>query len=69
MFKIKNMKHFVEIDDSTETGKSIIDLLKALSKSEVGIEVIDDHDLVDTIPFKSFTNNLLSTLENKLKNQ
>lgn len=31
------MKHFVEIDDSTEAGKSIIDLLKALSKSEVGI--------------------------------
>jgi hypothetical protein len=65
------MKHLVEIDDSTETGKSVFELLKILSKTNTSIDMIneEDLDLSDTIPFDTFSENLLGTLEEKLKNK
>ncbi len=63
------MKHLVEIDDTTETGKSMFELLKALSKTTTSIDVINDEDLSDTIPFDTFSKNLLGVLEEKLKNK
>jgi len=65
------MKHLVEIDDSTETGKSVFGLLKTLSKTNTSIDMIneEDLDLSDTIPFDTFSKNLFGTLEEKLKNK
>ena len=64
------MKHLVEIDDTTETGKSVFELLKTLSKTNTSIDMINDEDidLSDTIPFDTFAKNLLGTLDEKLKN-
>jgi hypothetical protein len=39
------MKHLVEIDDTTETGKSVFELLKTLSKTNTSIDMINDEDL------------------------
>jgi hypothetical protein len=65
------MKHLVEIDDTTETGKSVFELLKTLSKTNTSIDMINDEDidLSDTIPFDTFAKNLLVTLGEKLKNK
>ena len=65
------MKHLVEIDDTTETGKSVFELLKTLSKTNSSIDIISegDLDLSDTITFDTFSKNLLSVLEEKLKNK
>jgi hypothetical protein len=65
------MKHLVEIDDTTETGKSVFELLKTLSKTNTSIDMINDEDidLSDTIPFDTFAKNLLVTLDEKLKNK
>lgn len=65
------MKHLVEIDDTTETGKSVFELLKTLSKTNSSIDMIneEDLDLSDTIPFDTFSKNLLGVLEEKLKSQ
>ena len=44
------MHYTVEIDDSTQTGKSLVDFLKNLSKSTKGIhliETIEDKELLD----------------------
>ena len=44
------MHYTVEIDDSTQTGKSLVDFLKNLSKSTKGIhliETIEDNELLD----------------------
>lgn len=65
------MKHLVEIDDTTETGKSVFEMLKTLSKTNSSIDVINDEDidLSDTIPFDAFAKNLLGVLDEKLKNK
>ena len=65
------MKHLVEIDDTTETGKSVFEMLKTLSKTNSSIDVINDEDadLSDTIPFDVFAKNLLGVLDEKLKNK
>ena len=65
------MKHLVEIDDTTETGKSVFELLKTLSKTNTSIDMINDEDidLSDTITFDTFAKNLLVTLDEKLKNK
>jgi hypothetical protein len=65
------MKHLVEIDDTTETGKSVFELLKTLSKTNTSIDMINDEDidLSDTIPFDTFSKNLLGVLDEKLKNK
>jgi len=65
------MKHLVEIDDTTETGKSVFEMLKTLSKTNSSIDVInnEDADLSDTIPFDVFAKNLLGVLDEKLKNK
>jgi hypothetical protein len=65
------MKHLVEIDDTTETGKSVFELLKTLSKTNTSIDMINDEDvdLSDTIPFDTFAKNLLGVLDEKLKNK
>ncbi|NDC30410.1 MAG: hypothetical protein EBZ58_05625 [Bacteroidetes bacterium] len=65
------MKHLVEIDDTTETGKSVFELLKTLSKTNTSIDMINDEDidLSDTITFDTFAKNLLETLNEKLKNK
>jgi hypothetical protein len=65
------MKHLVEIDDTTETGKSVFELLKTLSKTNTSIDMINDEDidLSDTIPFDTFAKKLLGTLDEKLKNK
>ena len=65
------MKHLVEIDDTTETGKSVFELLKTLSKTKTSIDMINDEDidLSDTITFDTFAKNLLVTLDEKLKNK
>jgi hypothetical protein len=65
------MKHLVEIDDTTETGKSVFELLKTLSKTNSSIDMISKGDLYlsDTIPFDTFSKNLFSVLEEKLKNK
>ena len=62
------MKHLVEIDDTTETSKSVFELLKTLSKTNTSIDMINDEDidLSDTIPFDTFAKNLLGTLDEKL---
>ena len=62
------MKHLVEIDDTIETGKSVFELLKTLSKTNTSIDMINDEDidLSDTIPFDTFAKNLLGTLDEKL---
>ena len=44
------MHYTVEIDDSTQTGKSLVDFLKNLSKSTKGIHLIEtgeDNELLD----------------------
>jgi len=65
------MKHLVEIDDTTETGKSVFELLKTLSKTNTSIDMINDEDidLSDTITCDTFAKNLLETLNEKLKNK
>jgi len=65
------MKHLVEIDDTTETGKSVFELLKTLSKTNTSIDMINDEDidLSDTITFDTFAKKLLGTLDEKLKNK
>lgn len=65
------MKHLFEIDDATETGKSVFELLKTLSKTNSSIDMINENnlDLSDTIPFDTFSKNLLGVLEEKLKNK
>jgi len=65
------MKHLFEIDDATETGKSVFELLKTLSKTNSSIDMINENnlDFSDTIPFETFSKNLLGVLEEKLKNK
>lgn len=36
------MKHFVEIDDKSKTGKTLLSLIKTLSEKETGIDIISD---------------------------
>lgn len=62
------MKHLIEIDDSTETGKNIYALIKTLSKNDESIELIenDENDLKDTVPFSQFAETLLGELDKKL---
>lgn len=64
------MKHLIEIDDSTETGKNIYALIKTLSKNDESIELIenDENDLKDTVLFSQFAETLLGELDKKLKN-
>jgi hypothetical protein len=65
------MKHLVEIDDTTETGKSVFELLKTLSKTNASIDMISDEDmdLSDTISLDTFAKNILGVLDEKLKNK
>ncbi len=71
LLNTSHMKHLVEIDDTTETGKSVFELLKTLSKTNTSIDMINDEDvdLSDTIPFDTFAKNLLGVLDEKLKNK
>lgn len=62
------MKHLIEIDDSTETGKNIYAVIKTLSKNDDSIELIENdvNDLNDTVPFSQFADTLLGELDKKL---
>jgi hypothetical protein len=59
------MKHLIEIDDSSETGKNIYTIIKTLSKNDDSIELIENN-LKDTVPFAQFAETLLSELNKKL---
>ena len=44
------MKHFIEIDDSNETGKNLVSLIKTLAEKGSGIDfiadIVEDKELV-----------------------
>lgn len=46
------MKHLLEIDDSSKTGKHLLLLLKELSRSETGIDFLSAEESEDKIMAK-----------------
>jgi len=43
------MKHLLEIDDRSKTGKYLLPLLKELSKSDKGVDFVSSDDVEDRI--------------------
>ena len=59
------MKHLLEIDDSSKTGKHLLMLLKELSRSERGIDFLSAEESEDKIMAKLIRDGIKSGIAPK----
>lgn len=60
------MNHLISINDKTKTGKTILDLIKTISKNESGILFLNK-ELHDTISVSEFSHQLKAEVIKKLE--
>jgi len=60
------MNHIISIDDKTKTGRTVLELIKTITKTEKGISFLDN-ELKDTISIQEFSNKLKQDVLKKMK--